>query len=223
MPRDMSILRLSRDDHQDIDALLALVDPLREAYRSVLDAPSSGRPTHVALVLGSTVVKAMSDYEAVVVLAEEGYTAQAATIARAIVESAVNMLYLTSLHRPIMSEECLRFGLHGDVDSLRWGLVQEGLGKLRRADEWVGPGDLNYRTAAVGKMIAPAEAEESAEAALAVLRSWERSFPNSRASKPGIVDRSKATIADPVVISNVCIAYRLCYQSFSGFGHGPDL
>lgn len=214
-------LRLTAADRAELDALLGLVDPVRDAYGCVLGAESCGRPEHVALVLGSLVVKAKGDYESVVLLTDAGHTAPAASIARDLVESAINLYYLTSLRPEAMSAETLRFGLHHDVDSVRWELAQKGLEALRAAGMWVTRRDLDCRVSAVDKLITEIERQDQKHIGLPILRAWKKGLPTSWSSLPGLAHRLAAVIADPVVVSNLWIAYRLCYTSFSGFVHGP--
>lgn len=213
--------QLSSAELAELDALRALVDPVREAYRCVLGAESSGRPEHVALVLGSLIVKAEGDYASVVLLTDNGHTGPAASIARDLVETAVNLCYLTSLTPERMSDETLRFGLHHGVDAIRWDLAQKSLGELRSAGLWVTQSDLDCRVSAVQELMARMERQDPQHIGLPILREWTKGLPSTWSSKVRLADRLEAVIADPVVMSNLWIAYRLCYTSFSGFVHGP--
>ncbi len=209
------------DDATEFDALSRLASPIKEGYRCVLGASAHGHAEHVALVLGSIIVKSRGDYEGVLLLTEAGNTSAAATVARNLVEGAVNVCYLSSLDCDAMAEEAWRYGLHNDLEAIRAELVQQELGKLRAAGQWIGPDDLDRRKEAAGRLAAQAHEKSDDPQVLAIVESWKQRYPTAWSATRRLADRLKAVRAEAPILSNLWIAYRLFYPSSSGFSHGP--
>jgi hypothetical protein len=173
-----------------------------------------------SLVLPALLAKARDDFEAILEATIAGRTSAGAMISRALLESTVDLFYLTSGVEADQERKAQHFLALVLTDQEQQRLVEEAMKQRTETRVFHQVSDPNMRREALELVTAELEAQGGGLPGqlLAILKPYrdKRSAPGY----PRLKDRLTAVEAHPQVVTNLIGGYQRFYSAYSAFVHG---